>query len=150
MTSIKRTTAALLASLAIGGAVYAAPPAAPPAADGERPHDQRMHRMHGPSLERMAFGNAMVGELTARTGRSAEEIRALFKDGGPRKAAETLGLDREQLKQAMRSARLSVIAQAQAAQLITDEQAQTLREAKPRRVGGKNGPRPDKAAAPAD
>jgi hypothetical protein len=143
MNSIKLATAAVLASLAFGGTAYANPASA----DGG--HDKRTHRAHGPSLERMAFGNAMVAELATRTGRPAEEIRTLFKDGGPRKAAETLGLEREQMKEAMRSARLTVIAQAQAAQMITAEQAQTLSEAKSWRFGGKKGPRPDKSADPA-
>jgi hypothetical protein len=143
MKSIKLATAALLAGLAFGGTAYAA----------ETPsgHDGRHHkRMHGPSLERMAFGNAMVAELATRTGRPAEEIRALFKDGGPRQAAETLGLDREQMRAAMTSARQSVIAQAQAAQLITAEQAQILSEAKARRWGDKKGPRPERTTGQAD
>ncbi|MES0872959.1 hypothetical protein [Sinimarinibacterium thermocellulolyticum] len=143
MTSLKLAAAAALTCLALGaGAVYAG--------DGDNAgHDgKRMHRMHGPSLERMAFGNALAAELANRTGRSAEEIRALFEDGGPRKAAETLGLDRETMKEAMMAARLTLIAKAQAAQMITAEQAQTLREAKPRFDG--KGPRPHRKADQAD
>jgi hypothetical protein len=143
MNPIKLATAAVLASLALGGAAYANPTSA------DSGHEKRMHRAHGPSLERMAFGNALVAELATRTGRPVEEIRTLFKDGGPRKAAETLGLEREQMKEAMRSARLTVIAQAQAAQMITAEQAQALSEARPKRWGSKKGPRPDKSADPA-
>jgi hypothetical protein len=143
MNPIKLATAAVLASLALGGAAYASPTSA------DSGHDKRTYRAHGPSLERMAVGNALVAELATRTGRSADEVRSLLKDGGPRKAAETLGLEREQMKEAMRSARLTVIAQAQAAQMITAEQAQTLSEARPRRWGGQKGPRPDKSADPA-
>lgn len=140
MPSLKLVAAAALTSLALGATTLHAGDAGTEARDDR--HGQRSHRMHGPSLERMAFGNALAAELATRTGRSADEIRTLFADGGPRQAAETLGLDREAMKDAMKSARLAVIAQAQAAQMITAEQAQTLIEAKPRHLGNK-GPRPD-------
>ena len=90
----------------------------------------------------MVFGNALAAELAKQTGRTADEVRELFADGGPREAAETLGLDRDAMKAAMEQARQAVIAQALAAQMITAEQAQTLAEAKPRHLG-KKGPRPD-------
>lgn len=137
MKSFKLATAAVLTSLALGAAAVHAGDTAIEGRDGKR-----MHRMHGPSLERMAFGNALAAELAKRSGRSADEIRAMFEDGGPRKAAETLALDREAMKAAMKAARLSVIAQAQAAQMITAEQAQALSEAKPRH--DKMGQRPEK------
>lgn len=138
MKPIKLATAALLASLALAGTVHAS--------DAHANRDGK--RLHGPSLERMAFGNAMVSELATRTGRPAEEIRALFKEGGPRKAAETLGLEREQMKEVMIRARLSVIARAQAAQMITAEQARALIEAKSRHPHGKKAPRPVRHAEP--
>jgi hypothetical protein len=139
MKSFKLAAATLLTSLALGATAVHAGDATTEGHDGHQ--GKRMHRMHGPSLERMAFGNALAAELANRTGRSADEIRALFAEGGPRKAAETLGLEREVMGEAMKAARLSVIAQAQAAQMITAEQAQALSEAKPRR--GHKGPRPE-------
>ncbi|WP_281784680.1 hypothetical protein [Sinimarinibacterium flocculans] len=135
MKPIKLVVAAVLTSVALGTtAVHAA--------DTEGRDGRRMQRMHGPSLERMVFGNALAAELAKQTGRTADEVRELFADGGPREAAETLGLDRDAMKAAMEQARQAVIAQALAAQMITAEQAQTLAEAKPRHLG-KKGPRPD-------
>lgn len=147
MKSLKIATAALLTSLALGAtAVHANDAAAP--AKAEKSEKRMHHRMHGPSLDRMAFGNALTAELATRTGRSVDEVRALFKEGGPRKAAETLGLDRDAMREAMQQSRLSVIAQAQAAQLITAEQAQALSEQKPGRFGkGKHGDKTAKDAA---
>ena len=139
MKSFKLAAAAMLTSLALGATAVHAGDAGSETRDGKR-----MHRMHGPSLERMAFGNALAAELATRTGRSTDEIRTMFAEGGPRKAAETLGLEREAMKDAMKSARLSVIAQAQAAQMITAEQAQVLSEAKPRHHG-KKGRKPEAA-----
>ncbi len=139
MKSFKLAAATLLTSLALGATAVHAGDSGVAGADDHQ--GKRMHRMHGPSLERMVFGNALAAELASRTGRSANEIRAMFAEGGPRKAAETLGLEREAMKEAMKAARLSVIAQAQAAQMITAEQAQVLSEAKPR--GDRKGPRPD-------
>lgn len=124
MKAIKLTTAALLAGIAL---TTAAVHAAGPAGDDTRP--ERGQHMRGPSLERMAIGNALSAELATRTGRSAEEIGAMLKNDGPRKTAETLDLDRDAMKAAMRSAREKVITQAAQAQLITAEQAQTLKQA---------------------
>ena len=130
MKSFKLAAAAMLTSLALGATAAHAGDAA--AEDRDVKRAKHMHRMHGPSLERMAFGNALAAELATRTGRTADEIRAIFKNGGPHKAAETLGLEREAMRDATKRARLAVIAQAQAAQMITAEQAQVLSEAKPR------------------
>lgn len=129
MKAFKLTTAALLAGIALtAGAAHAAD-----AADADAPPERGQH-MRMQSLERMAIGNALAAELATRTGRSADEISAMLKDDGPRKTAETLGLDRDAMKEAMRSARDKVITQAAQAQLITAEQAQTLKDAPMTRV----------------
>ena len=129
MKAFKLTTAALLAGIALtAAAVHAAD-----APDLDAPPERGQH-MRMQSLERMAIGNALAAELATRTGRSAEEISAMLKDEGPRKTAETLGLDRDAMKDAMRSAREKVITQAAQAQLITAEQAQTLKDAPMTRV----------------
>ncbi len=93
--------------------------------DGRRPHDRPA------SLEMLAVQNQMLSELSTQTGRSTTEIAALFDEEGPRGAAETLGLDRDAMRQTMISARETVIAKAQTAGLITAEQAQTLKDTPP-------------------
>lgn len=136
MKAIKLTTAALLAGIALTtAAVHAAD-----AATEEDARPERGHHMRAPSLERMAIGNAMAAELATRTGRSADEIGAMLKNDGPRKTAETLGLDRDAMKEAMRNAREKVITQAAQAQLITAEQAQTLKDAPMARVHVRKSP----------
>ncbi|MFP5304544.1 MAG: hypothetical protein ACLGI7_01810 [Gammaproteobacteria bacterium] len=125
MKSLK-LAGALLAGIAVTAAAYGAQATAP----DEVHHAHFVRKHHRASLEHMAIANAMAAELSARTGRSAEEISALFKDGGPRKVAEELGLEREQMKDAMQAARSKVIAQATAAGLISAEQAEALARAR--------------------
>ncbi len=120
MNAIRLTTAVLLAGLVLTPAAYAADAADDAAA--------RRPAVHRPSIERMAIGNALTAELATQTGRPATEIQALLQEQGPRAAAETLGLERDAMREALRRAREQVIAKALQAQMISAEQAATLRQ----------------------
>ncbi|SFF64788.1 hypothetical protein SAMN04488120_1172 [Fontimonas thermophila] len=141
MKAIKSLTAALLAGLTLTAAATYARDI--PENDGH-PEYERPMRM--PTLERMAIGNALAAELAARSGRPAAEIETLLREQGLRKTAETLGFDRDTMKQALRSAREKVIDQAVQAQLITAAQAQTLKEAPAAWAHARHARREDKQA----
>lgn len=145
MKSLKLT--GILAGVTLlSGAVFAVGAAsAASAADALQSTARGEHarRIHHPSLGRIIFGNALVKELSMRTGRPAVEIETMLRENGPRETAETLGLDRDAMKESMQSAHKKAIAQAQQAQLITAEQAQALLEAPPPQRGKHHHPDAD-------
>lgn len=92
------------------------------------------HRGGGPmghaSVEFAAMHNIMAELLSAKTGKTAAEIQALFEQGGPHEAFETLGLDEDEVRPLFKAARQQLIARAEKAGLITGAQADKLRTAK--------------------
>lgn len=99
------------------------------AGDGERRVVK--HKIHGgASVEFMAMHNIMAEQLSAKSGKTVAEINALFEKGGPHEVADSLGLKREEMRELMKTARGTLIARAQAANLITAAQADKLRAAK--------------------
>jgi len=99
------------------------------AGDGERRVVK--HKVHGgASVEFVAMHNIMSELLSAKTGKTTAEIQALFDKGGPHEVAETLNLKHEDLQPLFKQARLTYIDRAQAANLITAQQAEKLRTAK--------------------
>jgi hypothetical protein len=92
-----------------------------------------VHKVKGmrhASVEFAAMHNIMAELLSAKTGKTPAEIAALFDEGGPHEVAETLGLKKEEMRALMKEARGTLITRAQAANLITSEQAERLRQAK--------------------
>ena len=104
-------------------------------ADGERRGDdqriveKQVVKGHA-SVEFAAMHNIMGELLSARTGKTPAEIAALFDKGGPHAVAEELGLKREEMREIMMEARGTLITRAQAANLITAQQAERLRAVK--------------------
>jgi hypothetical protein len=95
---------------------------------GER-HHARGEMRHA-SVEFAAMHNIMAELLSAKTGKTPAEIAALFDEGGPHGVAEKLNLKREDMRALMKEARGTLITRAQAARLITADQAEKLRAAK--------------------
>ena len=94
-----------------------------------------MHHRHpfmGASVEHMAMHNIMADLLSAKTGRSPAEIKALFEGADPHEAIEKLGISRDDMHKLMEQAHETLLTRATAAGLITAEQAQKIRSA-PRR-----------------
>ncbi len=144
----RMTIATLIAGLSLAtAAAYAATDDT--AAKPDRPRHEHMMRGHHASMERIAVGNVLSADLATRTGKSQAEVSAMLKDKGPRETAEALGLDRDTMHAAMKSAHQTVIDKAVAAQLITAEQATGLAEAKAERAAhrSKRGKDADKTEA---
>lgn len=129
MSARKMVVAGLLALCATGLAV---------ASDKDkRVEDKRVERMvevhkvrgHA-SVEFAAMHNIMGELLSAKTGKTPAEIAALFDEGGPHAVAEKLGLEKDEMRTIMKEARSTLITRAQAANLITAQQAEKLRVAK--------------------
>jgi hypothetical protein len=98
------------------------------AGDGER---RVKHKIHGgASVEFMAMHNIMAEQLSAKSGKTVAEINALFEKGGPHEVADALGIKKEEMRDLMKQSRITLIARAQAANLITAAQAEKLRQAK--------------------
>lgn len=90
-----------------------------------------VHKVRGhASVEFAAMHNIMAELLGAKTGKTPAEIAALFDEGGPHAVAEKLGLEKEEMRALMKEARGTLITRAQAANLITAQQAERLRAAK--------------------
>lgn len=85
---------------------------------------------HMASVEHAAMRNIMVEQLSARTGKTTTEIQALFEQGGPMEAFETLGVSDEDARAMHQQARQTLIERAQRAGLITAAQAEKLKQAK--------------------
>lgn len=92
-----------------------------------------VHKVKGmghASVEFAAMHNIMAELLSTKTGKTPAEIAAMFDAGGPHEVAEQLGLKGEEMRALMKEARGTLITRAQAANLITSEQAERLRQAK--------------------
>lgn len=92
-----------------------------------------VHKVKGmghASVEFAAMHNIMAELLSAKSGKTPAEIAAMFDAGGPHEVAEQLGLKKEDMRALMKEARGTLITRAQAANLITTEQAERLRQAK--------------------
>lgn len=140
MTSRLILAAALFAFGAAG--VYAASTNdKAPGASGGDVHGH-MHRGMEFSVERVAMHNIMAELMSAKTGRSQEEIRQLFESSAnPHDAVEKLGLSHDDMRALFQQAHLTLIQKAQSAGLITADQAAKLKAAPlPDHHGG---PRPD-------
>lgn len=100
--------------------------------DGASPHGRQVKfvRKLGPSVEHAAMQNIMAEALSAKTGRSVAEIKALFADSPPPEVARELGLSETDMKSLFKQSRETLIQRAAAAGLITAEQATELRNAK--------------------
>ncbi|QHS10246.1 hypothetical protein [Sinimarinibacterium sp. NLF-5-8] len=151
MNTLKTFTAVVLTSLSL--AATAAPAADQTAAATQAPHQHSWskhkdgaphmtHRhgkrafQHGASLDRAILHNAVIDELIARTGRSADDIRAAFKQGSRGEGLKQLGIEPAAMREVFENARKASIARAQAAGLISAEQATQLntpRAQQPRR-----------------
>lgn len=97
-------------------------------AEGDAGHG--MHHRHafmGASVEHMAMHNIMADLLSAKTGRSQAEIRALFEGSNPHDAIAKLGVSRDDMHALMKQAHDTLITKATAAGLITADQAQKIR-----------------------
>ena len=119
-----------------------------PGGDGAE-HDRVVkHRMHGgPGLEHMALRNIMAELLSARTGKSAGEIQALFESNGPHEAFDQLGISDEDHRALFKQAHTTLVNRMAAANLITPQQAEKARSAKiEMRVH--RGPKPPQAPMP--
>jgi hypothetical protein len=99
--------------------------------NGEDSHGR--HHGHGPmghaSVEMAAMHNIMAELISAKTGKSVAEIKALFEKSGPHDAIESLGLTRDDMRPLFEKAHAQLIDKAAAAGLITADQATTLRAA---------------------
>lgn len=123
----KLVTTALFA-LSISGITLAATsgPQGAPGAQGERSH--RGHMMGRFSVEHVAMHNIMAELLSQKTGRSVAEIKALFENSeDPRAAVDKLGLSHDDMRALFQQAHQTFITKAEAAGLITAEQAKQLR-----------------------
>jgi len=102
--------------------------------DGERVERHVIKHRGGPghmaSVEHAAMRNIMVEQLSAKTGKTAGEIQALFEQGGPLQAFETLGVSDEDARAMHQQARQTLIERAERAGLITGAQAEKLKQAK--------------------
>lgn len=120
---MKVKTLVMAGLLALGAAGVAM------AGDGEKRVTK--HRVHGgASVEFTAMHNIMAEQLSAKTGKTVAEINGLFEKGGPHEVADTLGLKKEEMRDLMKQARITLIERAQAANLITAAQADKLRQAR--------------------
>lgn len=125
----------LLSGVALAGAAVAADQGKYKQGPGKRGAE---HTARAASIERLAVQNLLAENLAQSTGRDVNEIKALFAQGHPGKAAEELGLDRAAMGEAMKAARSTYIERSLAAGLITQEQAQELANTPPR---GQRSPR---------
>jgi hypothetical protein len=82
------------------------------------------------SIEHAAMHNIMAEQLSAKTGKTPAEIQALFDKSGPHETFEALGLADEDFGPLFQEARKTLITRAQAAGLITAQQAEKMRAAK--------------------
>jgi hypothetical protein len=129
MTIRKVLLAGVLAIGAAGVAVAAAEPSR--GDDGARHEGHHMrHDMMRASVEVQAMHNLMAELLSAKTGKSASEIKALFeKAGNPHAVTEQLGLSHDDMRALHEKAHGQLIDKAAAAGLITAEQAAKLHAA---------------------
>jgi hypothetical protein len=118
--------AALAVSLIGGAPAIAADDDATPRGH----HVKFVHRM-GPSVEHAAMQNIVADALSAKTGRSAVEIKTMLEDDPPHEVAKDLGLSEADMKGLFKQSRETLIQRASAAGLITAEQAAELRKAAP-------------------
>ena len=132
MLARKMVVAVLLAT-SVGGLAWAADGAKP----DKRVDEKRIvekHVVRGPmghaSVEFAAMHNIMAELLSAKTGKTQAEIAALFDAGGPHDVVETLNLSEEDMRATFKEARNTLITRAAAANLITAQQAETLRQAR--------------------
>lgn len=116
--------AAAAGTLALGAWAASAPA-------GEAGDAGRHHRGPAHSVERVAMRNLIVKQLAARTGRSEAEIGELMQSQRPHEVAETLGIERDAMKEIFTSARTTLIDEAVQAQMITAAQADELKSAPP-------------------
>jgi hypothetical protein len=139
--AMKNILAAGLIAASVVGAAFAAGDRGD--RQGERSGDDHARHMHGAmrhaSVEMTAMHNILADLLSAKTGKSAGEVKALFeKSDNPHEAMESLGLSRDDMRTLHDQARAKLIDKAATAGLITAEQATQLRAAKLPR----HGPRP--------
>lgn len=120
--------AALSVGTIFGSAAFAAAP---------QPPQGPTTRMQGPplNLDRVAMNNLIIAALTQRTGRSADELTRIIGDRPPHEAAEQLGIDRQTMKAICDQARSTLLDKAVQAQMITSEQAATLKSLPPPPLG---------------
>ncbi|NGY03526.1 hypothetical protein [Solimonas terrae] len=118
--------AALCVGIVISSAAFAGMP---------QPPQGTTRHMQGPppNLDRMAMTNLIITALELRTGRSADEIKRIIGDRPPHEAADELGIDRETMKAICDQARSTLLDRAVQAQMITTEQAATLKSIPPPR-----------------
>ena len=129
---IKSLTFVLAAAAIASGAAWAHG-GAPAAPDGEqhrrgaetRGGAPRTHP-HGAKLMHAVIGNLTAEQLAARTGRSADEVRSMLKNDGPRGTARELGLDRDQMREVMVETRQVLITRLGEAGLLTPSQVETI------------------------
>lgn len=127
------------------------------AADSTAPRAERhvvKHRMHGgpgmhASVEFTAMHNIMAELLSARTGKTAAEIQAMFDKGGPHEVFDQLGLDDDEMRPLFKEARATLITRATKAGLITSAQAEQLGKARAEmRIKRMKGPPPEAPEPP--
>ena len=141
---VRNVMVAGLLALGAAGLAYAA-------TDNAGPDDgvQQMHRMHHmrgmarASVEVAAMHNILAEELSARTGKTTEEIKALFEKSNPHDAMQQLGLTHDDMRPLMEQAHATLIDRAAAAGLITADQAKRLHETPLPHPGGRRGPPPE-------
>jgi len=139
---VRKILVASILALSAAGAAYAT---GDKGSDHDRDGDHgRMHHRMPFSVEHVAMHNIMAELLSAKTGRSQDEIRAMFQNGDPHEAIEKLGLSRDDMRALMQQAHLTLIQKAQSAGLITAEQATKLKAAPfpAERRGGPDGDGP--------
>ena len=114
--------------LAMAGAAFAAGEA-----KGEPRVERHVIKHRGPpmghSVEHTAMHNIMAELLSAKSGKTAAEIQAMFDSSGP-ETFEQLGVDEKDVPALFKQARGKLIDRAQSANLITAAQADKLRSAK--------------------
>lgn len=99
--------------------------------DSRHGHGRGDRDAHPASVERLAMQNLLAASLAQSTGRDAAEIGTLLAKSRPPEVAEQLGIDRDAMREAMKTARTTLIERYLAAGLITAEQAETLKAASP-------------------
>jgi hypothetical protein len=120
---LRSILAAGLLALGTAGAVFAEG-----ATGGDPAHRMHPHMMAG-SVEHVAIHNIMAQLLADKTGRSVDDIRALFEGSDPHDAIAKLGLSRDDMHALMEQAHDTYVTKATAAGLITADQAQKIRAA---------------------
>lgn len=95
------------------------------------------------SVDIAAMNHLLADDLAQRSGRKPQEVAAMLRNARPPEVAEQLGLDREAMHAAMKSAHESLVQKALAAGLIDKDDVQRIQQEEAARKQRRDNDRPE-------